>query len=49
MTESTIKQVMDYIRDRVNAVRKEGVKLLSKIQLEFGTEWFEKNLMNRVL
>lgn len=40
---------MDYVRDRANAVRKEGIKLLQKIQLEFGSEWFEKNIMGKVL
>jgi hypothetical protein len=49
MNEKAIKQVMDYLRDRVNAVRKEGVRMLSKIQLEFGTEWLERNLMPRVV
>lgn len=40
MTEKIIKQVLDFVRDRASAVRKEGVKLLQKIQVEFGSEWF---------
>lgn len=33
MNEKIIKQVLDYTKDKANAVRKEGIKLLSKIQL----------------
>ena len=33
MTEKIIKQVMDYLRDKANAVRKQAIKLMSKIQI----------------
>ena len=40
MNDKMIKLVMDFIRDPANSVRKEGIQLLKKIQVEFGPAWF---------
>lgn len=49
MNEKIVKQVMDYLRDKANAVRKQAIQLMGNIQKQFGSEWFEKNMMAKIL
>ena len=49
MNDKMIKLVMEFIRDPANSVRKEGIKLLKRIQVEFGAPWFEKTMMPQIM
>lgn len=40
---------MDYVEDKANAVRKQGIKLLAKIQDAFGSQWFEQTFMQKIM
>lgn len=39
LSEKIIKFVVDYLKDRANAVRKEGVKLIMKLIEQHGQIW----------
>ena len=39
VNDKIIKLITEYINDKANAVRKEGIKLLVKIQEELGSPW----------
>lgn len=49
LSEKIAKSVLDYLKDRANAVRKEGVRLILKIIEQHGQGWAEKNLIPKML
>lgn len=49
MSEKIVKFVLDYLKDRANAVRKEGVRLIVRIIEQHGQPWAEKNIVPKLL
>jgi HEAT repeat protein len=49
LSEKVVKFVVDYLKDRANAVRKEGVKLIVRLIEQHGQPWVEKNIISKML
>ena len=49
LNDKIIKLLLEYVNDKANIVRKEGIKLLVKIHCEVGNGWIEKNLLPKIL
>jgi hypothetical protein len=49
INEKVTKFVVDYLKDRANAVRKEGVRLIVKIIEQHGQPWVEKNIIPKLI
>jgi hypothetical protein len=44
-----VKFVVEYLKDRANAVRKEGVLLIVKLVEQHGQAWVEKTVIPKLL
>lgn len=49
LNEKIIKIIIDYLKDRANAVRKEGVRLILDIIAQHGQPWVERNIIPKFL
>jgi hypothetical protein len=49
LNEKNTKIVIDYLKDRANAVRKDGVKLIIQIIDQHGQPWTEKSIIPKII
>jgi len=49
INEKILKFIIDYLKDRASAVRKESVKLIIKIIEQHGQTWVEKNIIPKFI
>lgn len=49
LNEKITKIIIDYLKDRASAVRKEGVRLIISIIDQHGQPWTEKNIIPKIL